>query len=157
MNDELCQEILSHPETELNAPASVEMIRAFEHKQKITLPKAHQEFLENANGGVIGHLYVRMYGINTNNALDFTQNINFMGQYIKGTIEKEVLPFAYDGEVAFFVMTCAYPLKNLIIPFCTGTMNTPKSQRMKNGYGRTTLLILKGFFIESLKQTNLLS
>jgi hypothetical protein len=111
VDSQIWKEILAHPETKLNPPVSVEIIYAFEQEQKIILPKSHREFLERANGGIIGWLYVRIFSIATNNALDFTENIKFLGQHVKGTIEKEVLPFAYDAGGSLFCYHLRAPVE----------------------------------------------
>ena len=133
--------ILGHPDTQLNPPTTQEAIAALEAQFGIRLPPTHCEFLQRANGGTIGFLYVRLYGIGTGDALDFAEQVAFRSRFIEGVSEKTRLPFAVDagGSVFCYDLTRPtesgdYPVLYWNIEYSEDPEDSPWKERLWSDY-----------------------
>lgn len=77
-----------------------------------SLPPDHQTFLHHTNGGELGFLSVRLFGIGRGDALDFAEQTEFLSRFIEGVSEKMRLPFAVDAGGSIFCYDLTRPTES---------------------------------------------
>jgi SMI1 / KNR4 family (SUKH-1) len=76
------------------------------------LPPDHQAFLQHTNGGELGSIYVKFFGIDRGDALDFAEQVAFLSRFIEGVSKKTRLPFAVDAGGSVFCYDLTRPTES---------------------------------------------
>lgn len=108
LDDKTWAAVAAHDDTELDAPASVDAIAAFEAEHSFVLPLSHRAFLSRGNGGAVG--YVRLFGVNRPDSLDFGGMVTEMRTELEEMAEGPVVPFASDWGGSYFCYDLRRPL-----------------------------------------------